>query len=200
MFAATAGWHDAEGRAKTAVVFFREAADGTVSNYSVVPAPGARAIATGPQDNAVVATLDPLHDGDTSLVTVVNANGNVLATWGQFQAPSVAAANDRIAGVRLYQIDRGRSFTTIGRTTVTTPSRDAAALPGLWIARVVNYMQDRSVDEVLRPAPFSLVQQDLIVTGILCIAMVAGTHGSCSRGANQPAYADGQTRSARQAG
>lgn len=106
MFAATAGWHDAEGRAKTAVVFFREAADGTLSNYSVVPAPGARAIAAGPQDNAVVATLDPLHDGDTSLVTVVNANGNVLATWGPFEAPSVAEASERIAGVRLYQIDR----------------------------------------------------------------------------------------------
>lgn len=50
----------------------------------------------------------------------------------------------------------------------------AAALPGLWIARVVDYMQDRSVDEVMRPAPFSLVQLDLIVTGILCIAMAAG--------------------------
>lgn len=106
MFAATAGWHDADGRAKTAVVFFREAADGTLSNYSVVPAPGARAIAAGPQDNAVVATLDPLHNGDTSLVTIVNANGNVLATWGPLEAPSVAAASDRIADVRLYQIER----------------------------------------------------------------------------------------------
>lgn len=106
MFAATAGWYDESGRAKNAVVFFREAADGTLSNYSVVPAPGARAIAAGPQDNAVVATLDPLHDGATYLVTIVNANGNVLASWGPFDAPSVAAANDRIAGVRLYQIDR----------------------------------------------------------------------------------------------
>jgi hypothetical protein len=105
MFAATAGWFDADGRARNAVVFFREASDGTLTNYAVVPAPGARAIAAGPQDTAIVATLDPLHNGETNLATVINANGTVMDTWGPFEAPNRGAANDRIANVRFYQLD-----------------------------------------------------------------------------------------------
>jgi hypothetical protein len=106
MFAATAGWIDPDGATRNAVVFFRENPDGTTSNYSVVPAPGARAIAAGPQDNAVVATVDPLRNGELSLATIVNADGTVMGSYGPFEAPSAAAANDRIAGVRFYQIDR----------------------------------------------------------------------------------------------
>lgn len=105
MFAATAGWLDEQGRPKNAVVFFREAHDGTLTNYAVVPAPGARAIAAGPHDTAVVATLDPLHNGETNLATVVNANGTVMSTWGAFEAANRGVANDRIGGVRFYQID-----------------------------------------------------------------------------------------------
>ncbi|HYC87580.1 MAG TPA: hypothetical protein VEO54_00080 [Thermoanaerobaculia bacterium] len=105
MFAATAGWFDGDGRPKNAVVFFREASDGTLTNYAVVPAPGARAIAAGPQDSAVVATLDPLHNGETNLVTIINANGTVMSTWGPFETANIAAANDRIAAVRFHQLD-----------------------------------------------------------------------------------------------
>ncbi|HEX6088236.1 MAG TPA: hypothetical protein VF266_27140 [Thermoanaerobaculia bacterium] len=106
MFAATAGWHNADGRATNAVVFFREASDGTLTNYAVVRAPGARAIAAGPQDTVIVATLDPLHNGQTNLATVINANGTVMETWGPFEAPDRGAANDRIANVRFYQLDQ----------------------------------------------------------------------------------------------
>jgi hypothetical protein len=105
-YAATVGWLDASGAPRNAVVFFREAGDGSIASDSVVAAPGARAIAAAPHDHVVVATLDPLRDGNTSLVTIVNASGNVPASWGRFDAPSVEAANDRIGGVRLYQIDR----------------------------------------------------------------------------------------------
>ena len=120
MFAATAGWVDPNGVTRNAVVFFRENHDGTTSNYSVVAAPGARAIAAGPQDNAVVATLDPLRNGELSLATIVNADGTVMGSAGPFEAASVGAANDRIAAVRFIR-STGR------RSPSMTPSRSASA-------------------------------------------------------------------------
>ncbi len=104
-FAATAGWVDPKGDTWNAVVFFREAANGAATNFSIVPAPGARAITAGPADTAVVAAVDPLKNGDLALATIMNANGKVMARFGLFDAASMHEANDRIMSVRFQPID-----------------------------------------------------------------------------------------------
>ena len=102
--AASAGWLDAEHNTVNGVVFFREDARGHVTNFSVVKLPGARAIAAGPKDSAVVAALDPLQNGATYLATVINAQGTVLAELCPFDEEDLRTRMDRISNVRLQSL------------------------------------------------------------------------------------------------
>jgi hypothetical protein len=103
-YAASAGWVDADRHTANGVVFFSEDSHGRITNYSVVHMPGARAIAAGPRDTAVVAALDPLGTGDTYLATVINAAGTVLTELCPYNEDGLKKRMERISGVRLHQL------------------------------------------------------------------------------------------------
>jgi hypothetical protein len=105
LYAATTGWIAPDRSTHNAVVFFREDGDGRISNVSVVPVSGARSVAAGPYDTVILAARDPLKNGDLQLATVLDANGNVMATFGPFEAESIRAASERLAAIRFHQLD-----------------------------------------------------------------------------------------------
>ncbi len=135
-YVATAGWIAPDHSTRSAIVFFTET-DGRIEHYSSIPAPGARAVAAGPANTAVVAVPDPLKNGDYELVTIIDAAGNVLGTYGSFEANEFSDGHARIAGVRLQQM---------GPSTVAVLDQATNRLHGLRI-----YMPaDCAIPEVSR--------------------------------------------------